>query len=161
MFIEDKIVYNYKEVKDKNLSDILRECIDHFFTNLKDYMGIEHRNVFSDPKDYYNLFSTKYGECVSYNSKNLVFSKVYVNISEYILLKLDNLRRAQSTVIYNTITKEEVYIPKHGSTDSDYLDLFGKNKFPNIKIDIIRVGNHDYSYYTLVRWAERYNAEGD
>lgn len=144
MFLEKK-VHNFQRVDEYTLDEIKDSCMWDFWHKITE--GVRKHKFFEYGTHNYRVFDSQFGENISYNSKNLIFSKMHNDIRGILEQRHFDCR---SCMQYETSdeSKSDILPPL---TKDEFTALFGKGEFPFMIIDVIRVGNHDYSYYTITR----------
>lgn len=168
MFVENERVFNFNPVKNMTLEEIKDDCFNHFTTNLKMYVmqpGDPHPKITTNGIHQYNHFKNEFGKNVSYNSKNREFYQLYTDLKEHVKNNLyHEVKCAEGQKVepagahymlsQNDKTFIRIIVKPEDTTIfylNDFMELFGAGEFPFMGISIVRIGNHDYYFYTISR----------
>lgn len=181
MFVENERVFNFRPVGNRTLEEIKEECFNNFLYKLKNYVmqpGNPHPKIITRGLHQYNHFENEFGENISYNTKNREFYKLYTDLKDFVkdnmyperVCKEDQEVEPQGThYILSQNGKEFIKIkvdlednpdessfvcngiPSTTFYMDDFIDLFSRGEFPFMGISIVRIGNHDYYFYTITR----------
>lgn len=104
----------------------------------------------------YNYFNNVYvgSKPISFNSKNIIF---VTNCGLWAPFKsrLDRYRweqqHAQERLELQGVYQSDIGIDTKLYEDEDYHTFFGVGEFPVMVLKVVRIGNIDYSFYTIER----------
>lgn len=160
------------EVQDWTISKIKEHLFRVFACNLKqELLETDHHK---QGLQNYSYFEAEYGKSITYNNKNISYEEIFTDLKEfcgrYFELKPKTVydggtnEVTRERTIFELPTEEEYYskygkdncVPTEGEYEQlqkfvDYSAFFGRGEFPYMRITIIRIGNQDYYFGSLVR----------
>ena len=169
MLIENTAL-NLQEVGDKSITQVKRECLNHFAFYLREFI-LSRPEPLKTGTINYQLFADYCGSKIKYNSKNIVFEETLYNSSQfspqqsckdyYRLKRVDSCTTPNSTYWYEfepepkyledgcCAEAAECSVPKNRLLE--FHKFFGVGEFPYVHITVLRIGNIDHYFYSITR----------
>jgi len=127
--LETKQVLAFLPLGNDTINDKVNYCLDHLRTHI---IHLLNEKIESGLQNY-SLFYERIGRKITYNTKNIVFETQSKG-----LIALDDEHTQQNPSL-PAVTGKQIN------------EFFGRGEFPVVEIIFLRIGNQDYSFYTISR----------